>query len=111
MKTFHIALTGANDFAEIERLAANKQRPRHSVPVLARRLGAKLYQTNRDAPPASSGDRLRSRLLGSPEGGSFARAMGPHLGRNDVVFCLDAEVGVPMANMLRGRTDRPKRLV
>jgi glycosyltransferase involved in cell wall biosynthesis len=111
MKNFHIALTGANDFAEIERLAADKQRPRHSVPVLARRLGAKLYQTNLDAPTPSLGDRLRSRLLGSSEGWSFAREMVSRLGGNDVVFCLDAEVGVPMANMLRGRPDRPKLVV
>jgi glycosyltransferase involved in cell wall biosynthesis len=111
MKAFHIALTGANDFAEIERLAADKQRPRHSVPVLARRLGAKLYQTNLDAPTPTLGDRLRSRLLGSPEGWSFAHEMVSRLGRNDVVFCLDAEVGAPMANMLRGRRDRPKLVV
>jgi glycosyltransferase involved in cell wall biosynthesis len=37
--------------------------------------------------------------------------MVSRLGRNDVVFCLDAEVGVPMANMLRGRSDRPKLVV
>jgi glycosyltransferase involved in cell wall biosynthesis len=111
MQNFHIALTGANDFFEIERLAADKQRPRHSVPVLARRLGAKLYQTNLDAPTPSLSDRLRSRLLGSPEGWSFAREMASRLGRNDVVFCLDAEVGAPMANMLRGRSDRPKLVV
>jgi glycosyltransferase involved in cell wall biosynthesis len=111
MKNFHIALTGANDFAEIERLAANMQRPRHSVPVLARRLGAKLYQTNLDAPPPALSDRLRSRLLGSPQGWSFAREMASRLGRNDVVFCLDADVGAPMAAMLRGKPDRPKLVV
>jgi glycosyltransferase involved in cell wall biosynthesis len=111
MPNFHIALSGANDFAEIERLAAGKQRPRHSVPVLARRLGAKLYQTNLDAPTPSLSDRLRSRLLGSPEGWSFAREMASRLGKNDVIFCLDAEVGVPMAAMLRGRPDRPKLVV
>jgi glycosyltransferase involved in cell wall biosynthesis len=111
MPNFHIALSGANDFAEIERLAANAQRPRHSVPVLARRLGATLYQIGLDAPTLSLSDRLRSRLLGSPQGWSFARQMASRLGRNDVIFCLDAEVGVPMASMLRGKTDRPKLVV
>jgi glycosyltransferase involved in cell wall biosynthesis len=111
MPNFHLALSGANDFVEIERLAANMQRPRHSVPVLARRLGAKLYQAKRDAPTPSLSDRLRSRLLGSPQGWSLAREMAPRLGRNDVIFCLDAEVGVPMAAMLRGRSDRPKLVV
>jgi len=111
MPNFHIALTGANDFVEIERLAANMQRPRHSVPVLARRLGAKLYQTNLDAPTPSLTDRLRARLIGSPQGWSFAREMASRLGRNDVIFCLDAEVGVPMAATLRGRSNRPKLVV
>ena len=111
MPNFHIAMTGANDFDGIERLAAENQRPRHSVPLLARRLGAKLYQTGRDAPPASFGDRLRARLIGTPQGWSIARDMAPRLGRNDVVFCLDADVGVPMADALRGRADRPKLVV
>jgi glycosyltransferase involved in cell wall biosynthesis len=111
MKNFHVALTGANDFVEIERLAAKMERPRHSVPVLVRRLGAKLYQTNRDAPTPSLSDRVRSRLLGSPQGWSFAREMASRLGRNDVIFCLDAEVGAPMAAMLRGKSDRPKLVV
>jgi glycosyltransferase involved in cell wall biosynthesis len=111
MPNFHIALTGADDFVTIEQLATNKERPRHSVPVLARRLGAKLYRTNLDAPMPALRDRLRSRLLGSPQGWSFAREMVPRLGRNDVIFCLDAEVGVPMAASLRGRSDRPKLVV
>jgi glycosyltransferase involved in cell wall biosynthesis len=111
MRNFHIALTGANNFVEIEKLAANMQRPRHSVPVLARRLGAKLYQTNLDVPAPSLSDRLRSHLLGSPQGWSFARVMASRLGRNDVIFCLDAEVGAPMAATLRGRSNRPKLVV
>jgi glycosyltransferase involved in cell wall biosynthesis len=111
MPNFHVVLSGANDFVEIERLAENMQRPRHSVPVLTRRLGAKLYQAKKDAPTPSLSDRLRSRLLGSPQGWSLAREMAPRLGQNDVVFCLDAEVGVPMAAMLRGRSDRPKLVV
>ncbi|WP_156434623.1 glycosyltransferase [Bradyrhizobium lablabi] len=111
VRNFHIAMSGANDFVEIEKRAARMERPRHSVPILARRLGAKLYQTNLDASPYSSSDKLRSRLLGSPQGWSLARAMAPQLGPNDVIFCLDTEVGVPIAAMLRGKPDRPKLVV
>jgi glycosyltransferase involved in cell wall biosynthesis len=111
MPSFHIARSGADDFAEIERLAANMQRPRHSVPILSRRLNAKLYQTNLDAPAPVWSDRLRSRFLGSPQGWSFAREMAPRLARSDVIFCLDAEVGIPMASVLRGRSNRPKLIV
>lgn len=111
MPNFHIAMTGANDFDEIERLAAEGERPRHSVPVLARRLGARLYQTHKDAPAFGLGDRLRSRLIGAPQGWALARELAPRLGRDDVVFCLDADIGAPMAAALRGRTDRPKLVV
>jgi glycosyltransferase involved in cell wall biosynthesis len=111
MPDFHFAMTGAADFDEMERLAAEKLRPRHSVPVMVRRLGARLHQSRRDAPTSTPGDRLRARLIGTPHDWSFARAMAPRLGRNDVVYCLDAEVGVPMAAALRGRSARPKLAV
>lgn len=111
MADFHIAATGASDFDEVERLAAEKQRPRHSTPVMARRLGAKVYQTHRDAPAFGLGDRLRTRLIGTPQGWSLARELAPRLGRNDVLYCLDADVGVPMAAALRGRAARPKLAV
>lgn len=111
MPNFHIVLSGPNDFAEIEERAAKMERPRHAVPLLVRRLGAKLHQASLDAPTPSLADRLRSRILGTPQGWAFARAMAPRLGRNDVVFCMDAEVGLPLAATLRGQADRPKLMV
>ena len=108
MPDFHIAMTWATDFEEWERLVAQQQKPRHSVLAMARRLGAKLHQAMRDAPAPSLADRLKARLAGDPHGWSFARAMAPRLGRNDVVYCLDTEVGIPLAAELRGKPDRPK---
>jgi glycosyltransferase involved in cell wall biosynthesis len=111
MRNFHMSLVGASDFDEIERLAAEKKRPRHSVPVLARRLGARLYQPDPTAPVVSNCDRLRARLIGTPQAWSFARDLVPRLGRNDVVYCLDAVVGIPLAAELRRKSDRPKLAV
>ena len=111
MPNFHFAMSGASDFDDIERLAALKQRPRHSVPVMARRLGAKLYQAERDAPAFSFADRLRSRIIGSPRSWSFARELAPRLGQSDVVFCLDAESGIPLADAVRRKSGRPKLAV
>ena len=80
-------------------------------PRCLRRLGAKLYQANQCAPGVSLSDRLRSRLIGIPQTWSFAHDVAPRLGRNDVVYCLDAEVGIPMAAAIRRRSGRPKLAV
>jgi len=96
------------DFDAWERDVAEGKSPRHSTPVLARRLGAMVNQAGRDAPPAKFGDRLRSRLFGTPASWAFVRHTAPRLGRGDVVYCLDQVVGVPMAAALRRSVERPK---
>ncbi len=111
MPHFHIAQSWGLDYDEIERRAAEGNGPRHGPPLLARRLGAKLYQANQCAPAVSLSDRLRSRLIGIPQTWSFAHDVAPRLGRNDVVYCLDAEVGIPMAAAIRRRSGRPKLAV
>jgi glycosyltransferase involved in cell wall biosynthesis len=111
MPEFHIAMTWAKDYDEIDRLAALGQGPRHAVPALVHRLGAILHQANRDAQAVSRSDRLRSRLIGTPNCWAFARDVAPRLGSGAMVYCLDAEVGVPLAAALRRRSSRPKLAV
>jgi hypothetical protein len=78
---------------------------------MVRRLGATLYQANRDAPAPLLGDRLRSRLVGSPKSWSLARTLAARLGSDDVVYCLDADMGLPLAGAFRRATSRPKQAV
>jgi glycosyltransferase involved in cell wall biosynthesis len=113
MPRFHMVQTGANDYDEVERQAAEGRRPRHSVPAMVRRLGARLHQAERDAPAPTLADRLRARLVGSPKTWALARELAPRLGRDDVVFCLDADAGIPLADAVRAkaRADRPKLVV
>ena len=108
MPNFHIAMSIEKDFDDIERRAAQGQGPRHALPVLTRRLGAKLYQAKRDAGPVSLVDRIRSKLIGTPECWSFARDLAARLGRGDVIYCFEEIVGVPVAAALRRSIDRPK---
>ena len=103
MPRYHIAMTNAKDFDETERLAAEGLGPRYAVPPMVRRLGATLYQANRDAPAPLLGDRLRSRLVGSPKSWSLARTLAARLGSDDVVYCLDADMGLPLAGASGGR--------
>ena len=73
MPDFHIAQSWGNDFDDIERRAAEGNGPRYSVPLLVRRLGAKLHQANRCAlgrffqrPVTVSADRHTSDLVVRP---------------------------------------------
>jgi len=85
MPHFHIAQSWGNDFDDIERRAAEGNGPRYGVPLMVRRLGAKLYQAVQCAPAVSFSDRLRSRLIGIPQTWSFVHDVAPRLGSNDVV--------------------------
>jgi glycosyltransferase involved in cell wall biosynthesis len=111
VRDFYIATTWTINCDEIERRAAAGEAPRHFVPVILRRLGATLFEASRDASTISLSDRLRSRLLGSPKSWSLARTLAPRLGSDDVIFCLDAEAGIPLAAMLKGRSSRPKLVI
>ncbi len=111
MPRFHIVMNHAMDLDAFEREAAAGQSPRHSVPVMARRLGATLHQACRDAPPSGPFDKVRSKLVGTKESWAFVRQFVPKLGPDDVVYCLDEIVGVPLAATLRGAKRRPKLAV
>jgi glycosyltransferase involved in cell wall biosynthesis len=111
MPHYHIAMAHAKDFDETERRAAEGLGPRYAVPPMVRRLGATLHQADRDAAAPSLGERLRARLVGTPKSWSLARTLAARLGSDDVVYCLDAEIGLPLAGALRRTTRRPKQAV
>ncbi len=112
MPNFHVVMNWATDLDAIERRAAEGQAPRHSLPILARRLGGTLHQAMRNPPPPSLADRARSKLIGMPGSWSFARDFASQLGSDDVVYCLDEIIGVPLASVLRRRkSNRPKLVV
>ena len=111
MPHFHIVQSWKNDYDDIERRAAEGNGPRYGVPLMVRRLGAKLHQAIQCAPAVSFSDRLRSRLIGIPQTWSFVHDVAPRLGSNDVVYCVDAEVGIPMAAAIRRKSGRPKLAV
>ncbi|MGA7498030.1 MAG: hypothetical protein WBX00_14990, partial [Isosphaeraceae bacterium] len=42
---------------------------------------------------------------------SLARTLAARLGSDDVVYCLDADMGLPLAGAFRRATSRPKQAV
>jgi glycosyltransferase involved in cell wall biosynthesis len=111
MPSYHLAMAWEKDYKALERRAAEGLGPRYAIPPLLRRLGADLHQAVRDAKDVSLSDRALGRLIGVKESWALARRLAARLGRTDVVYCLDAEVGIPLAAALRGKSSRPKLAV
>jgi glycosyltransferase involved in cell wall biosynthesis len=111
MARFYIIQAHSLDYDAIERRSAEGECPRHGVPLLVRRLDATLHQAHQEGSPVTLWDRVRSRLCGTPQSWSLARKLAPGLGRGDVIYCLDAEVGLPLASALQRGPGRPKLAV
>jgi glycosyltransferase involved in cell wall biosynthesis len=111
MKTYHIAMTWATDLDGFEKNAAEGQSPRHALATLRRRLGAEIHQAASMAHRVTAADRLRARLIGTPQSWAYARELAGRLGPDDVVYCVDEYLGIPLAHALRGKAGRPKLAV
>jgi glycosyltransferase involved in cell wall biosynthesis len=104
----HLVVSHGTDLDEFRRQSELGLCPRHSMAVLADRLGAIVHipHPQRDQPNAF--DRLRSRLIGSSESWALARRLADQLTRNDVVYCQSESVGLPLVALLGKRSTRPK---
>jgi glycosyltransferase involved in cell wall biosynthesis len=111
MPSYHLAMAWEKDYGALERRAAEGLGPRFAIPPLLRRLGADLHQAVRDAKYVSLRDRALGRLIGVKESWALARRLAAGLGKGDVLYCLDADIGIPMAAALRGKSNRPKLAV
>jgi len=103
---FHIVLSRFIDFDSIMGEASRGLRPRHAMKQLADRLDATIHY-----PAGQIGgvfDSLRSKLIGSPLLWAYARDLAGKLSGDDVVYCPDEEIGLPLAAVRRSGRDRPK---
>lgn len=107
----HLVLSPGIDLDEFRRLSEQGLGPRHGMAVLAERLDAKVHipHPERDRPTAF--DRIRSRVIGTPETWAMARRLAGELGRDDLVYCQSESVGLPVASILGKRSRRPKLCV
>lgn len=56
-------------------------------------------------------DLVYEKIIGSKHHWSLARKLSSELARNDVIFCIDESVGIPIATFCGGRHGRPKVVV
>ncbi len=91
---YHIAFGRVWDFEALAEESAAGVAPRHVIFDLARRIGADCHVPNYEP---NWSDRLRAKLVNSPEQWALARTLADRLTANDVVYCTGEDIGLPLA--------------
>lgn len=103
---YHIATSRALDLHGIERDACAGKRPRHVLSALKNKLGAELHQPG--ALPVSRLDRLHGAIGPKPQNWALARTLSAQCTPDDFIFCMDEEIGIPIAARCGAKRARPK---
>ena len=103
---YHVVLSAPIDLAGLSRQAEASQRPRHAMWELSQRLGAKVHQPG--AHPVSPLDRVRAKITSQPAQWALARSLAAELTHQDVIFCMNEDVGIPLMALCGTKCDRPK---
>jgi len=104
----HVVLSRFIDFPAIEEGARRGLRPRHSLKQLADRLNATIHWPTGQKNTVT--DRLRSQFIGAGLWG-YARDLAARFSSEDVVYCPDEQIGLPLASLCSRRESRPKLVV
>ncbi|KQS04179.1 hypothetical protein ASG11_07885 [Sphingomonas sp. Leaf357] len=104
---FHIVLDKITDLDGIAAAAATGDRPGHAMGQLRDRLGAEVHAPDGDG-SARWDDRIRSKLIGSPQVWALARKLASITGAGDTIFCTGEHSGFPVAALAGGRRDGPR---
>jgi len=103
---YHVVLSAPIDLEGIAREAQAGQRPHHVIWSLSQKLGAQIHQPGAD--PINALDRMRSKISSQPAQWALARSLAAQLTCEDVVFCMNEDVGIPLAALCAFKPDRPK---
>jgi glycosyltransferase involved in cell wall biosynthesis len=106
---YHIALNRKLSLADINQDAQAGKRPCHVMWGISQLLGAKVHVPGDE--PLLFSDKIRARIMGSPEHWALARKLSTQLGEDDVIFCLGENIGVPVATVCGALKKRPKIVV
>ena len=107
----HLVLSPGIDLDQVRRESERGLCPRHSMAVLADRMGAVVHVPHSDRDPPNAFDRMRARLHSTPECWALARRLAGQLGSDDTVYCQSEDVGLPLAATLGRNSRRPKLFV
>ncbi|MBD2778369.1 glycosyltransferase family 4 protein [Iningainema sp. BLCCT55] len=103
---YHIALSSKTDLNAINQNAQAGKCPSHVVWQMSQILGAKVYQPG--IQPILPVDKMRAKIIGSPEHWALARQLSSQLKEDDVVYCTGEDVGIAIATLCGAKRHRPK---
>jgi len=103
---YHIALSRPFDLEGIARDAQRGKRPRHVMGGLSQQLGAAIHQPGVN--PVLPLDRMRAKIVGTPDHWALARALSSQLKGDDLIYCTGEDVGIPVATLCGSKRERPK---
>jgi len=106
---YHIVLNRKLSLEDINQDAQAGKRPCHVMWGISQLLGAKIHFPEDEALLFS--DKIRARIMGSPEHWALARKLSTQLGEDDVIFCLGEDIGVSVATVCGAMKKRPKIVV
>lgn len=108
---FQLAFGSAFDLDGMARQAERGLAPRHAMRCLAETLPAAIRMPDPARTPPSPADRLRSLLAGSPAAWALARALAQASRPEDLVYCTDERIGLPVAALCGSHPARPRIVV
>ncbi len=106
---YHVVLSRFLDLEALTREAASGVRPRHAMKQLADRLNASIHSPAGQAPRLS--DKFMAKLVGTPALWAFARDLAGKLSADDILYCPDESIGLPLAYLCSRLRSRPKLVV
>jgi glycosyltransferase involved in cell wall biosynthesis len=105
---YHVVLSRFIDFPAIEEGVRRGSRPRHAMKQLADRLDATIHWPTGQKDLLS--DRAWSQLIGRGLWG-YARQLAAQFSADDVIYCPDEQIGLPLTALCSRKKDRPKLVI
>lgn len=106
---YHLTLSSCFDLENIKQDAQVGKRPTHVIFDISRLLNAEIHQPKESVFFLT--DLLRVQIIGNPGSWTLARKLSISLTENDVIFCTDENIGLPIATVCGGKEKGPKVVV
>src|SRR5690349_18261784 len=108
LMAYRVVLSRFIDFAAIEDQVGQGLRPRHAMKQLADRLGATIHWPEGEKSRVI--DHAFSQLIGRGLWG-YARRLAEQFSPEDVVYCPDEQIGLPLSALCSSNRSGPKVVV
>lgn len=107
--TYHLVLSSFVDLEEIKQDTQLDKRPAHVIFDISRLLNGEIHQPTKGF--LLPIDVVRAKIIGYCDRWTLARKLSSSINDDDVIFCTDEEVGLPIATLCGGKQKKAKIVV